>query len=71
MSQRSDAHMVEEEMSKNLPEHLVKKIVAVMPFPSIWKAGGLSRSWLVRFLSISCLDDEEEEPCSFVSKQSL
>lgn len=47
--------------SNPLPEHLVEKIVAMMPFPSIFKARGLSKSWLARFSPVSSLDDEENK----------
>lgn len=47
-------------MSQTVPDALVEKIVAMMPFPSIFKARGLSKSWLARLSAIS--PSEEDGP---------
>jgi hypothetical protein len=49
---------MEEELWKSLPEPLVENFVARMPFPSIFKARCLSKSWRARFSSIASLEDE-------------
>lgn len=50
-----------EMVGKDLPEHLVEKIVSMVPFPFIFKARGLSRSWRARFSSISSQADEAKD----------
>ncbi|CAM6095662.1 unnamed protein product [Calypogeia fissa] len=49
------------ETSQILPEDLVERIVAMIPFPSIFKARGLSKSWLARFSSLSSQQDEAQK----------
>ncbi|CAM6105711.1 unnamed protein product [Calypogeia fissa] len=44
--------------SNILPDDVVEKIIAMMPFPSIFKARLLSKSWLAKFSSASSQDDE-------------
>ncbi|CAM6098593.1 unnamed protein product [Calypogeia fissa] len=49
------------EMASPFPQEIVDKIIAMMPFPSIFKARGLSKSWRARFSSISLLEGKEKE----------
>ncbi|CAM6099218.1 unnamed protein product [Calypogeia fissa] len=44
--------------SNALPGNVVDRIIAMMPFPSIFKARLLSKSWLAKFSSASSQDDE-------------
>lgn len=53
-----------EEEIPTLPEHLVDTIVAMLPFPSIFVARGLSKSWLARFSPISSLADQADKDLS-------
>ncbi|CAM6098286.1 unnamed protein product [Calypogeia fissa] len=39
---------------------IVEKIMAMVPFPQIFKARVLSKSWCARFQPLSVLHDEEE-----------
>lgn len=48
------------EVSWILPEHLVERIVAMIPFPFIFKVRGLSKSWRARLSSISSQEDEAQ-----------
>ncbi|CAM6088758.1 unnamed protein product [Calypogeia fissa] len=50
-----------EARGKTLPEHLVEKIVSMMPFPEILKARSLSKSWRRRFSPVSSQDDEDNK----------
>jgi hypothetical protein len=43
-----------------LPEELVEQIMARVPFPYVFKARVLSKSWLARLSSISSQEDEEK-----------
>lgn len=49
---------------KPLSEELVGKILAMVPFPYIFKARMLSKSWLARFSPVASLDDEVEKQCT-------
>lgn len=53
--------MAREEVSIFLPEEMVETIIAMIPFPSIFKARALSKLWLARFSAISSLDSREEK----------
>jgi hypothetical protein len=44
-----------------LPEELVERILAMVPFPHILKGRVLSRSWLAKLSSTSSIQDEEEK----------
>lgn len=48
-------------MLENLHEDLVETIIAMIPFPCIFKARGLSKPWRARFKPISSLDSKEEK----------
>jgi hypothetical protein len=52
---------MERELSNSLPEHLVDNIVARIPFPSIFKARCLSKSWRARFSSPASQEDETKK----------
>jgi hypothetical protein len=45
--------------TKDLPESVVEKIIAMMPFPSIFKACCLSKEWQPKFEPLSSLHDAE------------
>lgn len=47
--------------SKTLPDDLLIKIMAMVPFPFIFKGRALSKSWQARFSQISSIDDEERK----------
>ncbi|CAM6105651.1 unnamed protein product [Calypogeia fissa] len=49
----------EGETGMTLPVELVERILAMVPFPFIFKARALSKSWLARLSSISSSDDKE------------
>ncbi|CAM6111474.1 unnamed protein product [Calypogeia fissa] len=59
----------EEELGMNLPEDLVARILAMVPFPFIFKARILSKSWLARFASIASQDGELKSLASSFQKQ--
>jgi hypothetical protein len=61
---------MEGELWNSLPEHLVDNIVARMPFPSIFKAHCLSKSWRARFSSPAVQEDETQKR-SAMSFQNL
>lgn len=44
-----------------LPDELERMILAKVPFPYVFKAKALSKSWLGRFAPISSEDDEDEK----------
>jgi hypothetical protein len=44
-----------------LPDALVEQIIAKMPFPSIFRARLLSKSWNARFCSIASQEDQEKK----------
>ncbi|CAM6098369.1 unnamed protein product [Calypogeia fissa] len=51
---------IKDVQSKTLPDDIVEKIMAMVPFPQIFKARVLSKSWYARFQPISALHNEEE-----------
>jgi hypothetical protein len=53
------SQMETEEVSESLPEALVEKIIAMMPFPFIFKARCLSKSWRSKFSPISSSEGAE------------
>ncbi|CAM6109557.1 unnamed protein product [Calypogeia fissa] len=59
------------EMTSPFPQEIVDKIIAMMPFPSIFKARGLSKSWRARFSSISLLEGEEKDLAESFHKQVI
>ncbi|CAM6098809.1 unnamed protein product [Calypogeia fissa] len=50
-----------EDLEMTLPEDLVERIISMMPFPSIFEARRLSKSWNARFKPLSSLHDEKEK----------
>ncbi|CAM6088762.1 unnamed protein product [Calypogeia fissa] len=56
---------------KILPEELVEKIIAMMPFPSIFKARVLSKSWLARFSPVSSQNDEVEKRAALAFQKQV
>ncbi|CAM6103343.1 unnamed protein product [Calypogeia fissa] len=52
-----------------LPEDLVERILAMLPFPVVFKARVLSKSWLAKLSPISALGREEEKKQSAISFQ--
>lgn len=50
-----------EVMVMDLPDDVVQKIIAMLPFPAIFKARCLSKSWKLRFSSVANLKDGEQK----------
>ena len=51
---------MEREKCKTLPDEVVERIIARVPYPYIYKARGLTRSWRARFLQVSSLQNAAE-----------
>ncbi|CAM6113901.1 unnamed protein product [Calypogeia fissa] len=56
---------------KPLPEELVGTILAMVPFPYIFKAKSLSKSWRARFSPVAALEDEVERERAIVFQKKV
>lgn len=61
----------EEQINRTLPEHLVERIMARLPYPEIFKVRLLSKSWLAKLSPVSSQEVDEEKKLLAVSFQNL